>query len=151
MNDDPIDAVTDADSRPPADADQVEQVKEAAVSFSDGLLMAFRLEGSSSASVDGSEIEVRIDATNGSGHDGPNGLGLLIGPGGPHPAGNPGPGRVAAQRRLGDHETRLRIDVAGYREKRRVALERFARGVADMVKESGSPARSTRCRRRTAR
>ena len=45
--------------------------------------------------------------------------------------------RVAAQRRLGDHETRLRIDVAGYREKRRGALERFAREVADLVKESG--------------
>ena len=137
MNDDPIDAVTDADSRPPADADQVEQVKEAAVSFSDGLLTAFRLEGSSSASVDGNEIEVRIDATNGSGHDGPNGLGLLIGPGGRTLLAIQDLARVAAQRRLGDHETRLRIDVAGYREKRRVALERFARGVADMVKESG--------------
>ena len=45
--------------------------------------------------------------------------------------------RVAAQRRLGDHETRLRVDVAGYREKRRQALERFAATVAAQVKESG--------------
>ena len=137
MNDDPIDAVTDVASRPQADAEQVEQVKEAAVSFSDGLLTAFRLEGSSSASIDGIEIEVRIDATDGPGHDGPNGLGLLIGPGGRTLLAIQDLARVAAQRRLGDHETRLRIDVAGYREKRRIALERFARGVAEMVKESG--------------
>jgi hypothetical protein len=45
MNDDPIDAVTDADSRREVDAEQVEQVKEAAVSFSDGLLTAFRARG----------------------------------------------------------------------------------------------------------
>jgi spoIIIJ-associated protein len=45
--------------------------------------------------------------------------------------------RVAAQRRLGDHDTRLRVDVAGYREKRRTALERFAREVAELVKSSG--------------
>jgi spoIIIJ-associated protein len=31
----------------------------------------------------------------------------------------------------------LRVDVAGYREKRRAALERFASTVADQVKESG--------------
>ena len=137
MNDDPIDAVTDVASRPQADAEQVEQVKEAAVSFSDGLLTAFRLEGSSSASIDGIEIEVRIDPTDGPGHEGPNGLGLLIGPGGRTLLAIQDLARVAAQRRLGDHETRLRIDVAGYREKRRIALERFARGVAEMVKESG--------------
>ena len=133
MNDDPI----DADNRPPVDAEQVEQVKEAAVSFSDGLLRAFRLEDSSSATIDGNEIEVRIDAAGGPGHDGPNGLGLLIGPGGRTLLAIQDLAGVAAQRRLGDHETRLRIDVAGYREKRRIALERFARGVAEMVKESG--------------
>ena len=43
-----------------------------------------------------------------------------------HAAGIQDLARVAAQRRLGDHETRLRVDVAGYREKRRAALERFA-------------------------
>ena len=44
--------------------------------------------------------------------------------------------RVAAQRRLGDHDTRLRIDVAGYRERRQVALGGFARKVAAEVRES---------------
>lgn len=45
--------------------------------------------------------------------------------------------RVAAQRRLGDHDTRLRVDVGGYRERRREALGRFAVQMADEVKASG--------------
>ena len=57
-------------------------------------------------------------------------LGLLIGPGGRTLLAIQDLARVAAQRRLGDHETRLRVDVAGYREKRRVgpgALRRDGR------------------------
>jgi len=45
--------------------------------------------------------------------------------------------RVASQRRLGDQETRLRVDIAGYRERRREALSRFALKVAEDVKETG--------------
>jgi spoIIIJ-associated protein len=45
--------------------------------------------------------------------------------------------RVAAQRRLGDHDTRLRVDVAGYRERRRVALGAFAEQVAAQVVAEG--------------
>ena len=108
----------------------VAEVRQAAETFIGGLVDAFGLTGTTSATVDGSEIEVRIDAQG-------NGLGLLIGPGGRTLLAIQDLARVAAQRRLGDHETRLRIDVAGYREKRRVALERFARNVADLVKESG--------------
>ena len=108
----------------------VEDVRAAAEEFARGLVEAFGLEGSTSSAVDGTEIEVRIDA------DG-NGLGLLIGPSGRTLLAIQDLARVAAQRRLGDHETRLRIDVAGYREKRRGALERFASEVADLVKESG--------------
>jgi spoIIIJ-associated protein len=45
--------------------------------------------------------------------------------------------RVASQRRIGDHTTRLRLDIMGYREKRRVALARFAMEQADAVAETG--------------
>ena len=91
----------------------------------------------------GTEIEVRVD--------GPS-LGLLIGPGGRTLLGIQDLARVAAQRRLGDHETRLRVDVAGYREKRRVALERFAvDGGRAGALDAASPDRWTRCRRPTAR
>ena len=65
-------------------------------------------------------------------------LGLLIGPGGRTLAAVQDLARVSAQRRLGDHETRLRVDVAGYRERRRAALERFARTVAAQVVETGN-------------
>jgi spoIIIJ-associated protein len=125
------------DQQPDTDSDDAEhaavdvaEVQRAAETFAGGLVDAFGLVGTTSSTVDGNEIEVRIDAEG-------DGLGLLIGPGGRTLLAIQDLARVAAQRRLGDHDTRLRIDVAGYREKRRVALERFARNVADLVKESG--------------
>ena len=44
--------------------------------------------------------------------------------------------RVASQRKLGDHDTRLRIDVAGYRERRRGALEKFATDSNSEIRKS---------------
>jgi spoIIIJ-associated protein len=116
------------DDAPVADAADVEAVREAALSFVGGLTSAFGLAAEVDAGVDGSEIEVRVSGDS---------LGLLIGPGGRTLLAIQDLARVAAQRRLGDHDTRLRVDVAGYREKRRVALERFATTVAEQVKESG--------------
>ncbi len=111
----------------PSEAD-VQSVRDAAVAFVGGLSTAFGFDATVDASVEGSEIEVRVDGGS---------LGLMIGPGGRTLLAIQDLARVAAQRRLGDHDTRLRIDVAGYREKRRVALERFAATVAEQVKESG--------------
>jgi spoIIIJ-associated protein len=108
----------------------VEDVRAAAEQFTSGLVGAFGLQATTSSVVDGREIEVRVDAAG-------DGLGLLIGPSGRTLLAIQDLARVAAQRRLGDHDTRLRVDVAGYREKRRAALERFAREVADLVKQSG--------------
>ena len=107
----------------------VEDVSGAAVEFAQGLVTAFGFEATTSSEIDGNEIEVHIDA--------PDGLGLLIGPSGRTLLAIQDLARVAAQRRLGDHDTRLRIDVAGYRQRRRAALERFARDVAEQVKQSG--------------
>jgi spoIIIJ-associated protein len=46
--------------------------------------------------------------------------------------------RSMVQRRfVGQSHARVRVDVAGYRARRRAALERFATGVAESVKESG--------------
>ena len=106
----------------------VEAVRDAALGFVSGLTDAFGFQTTVESMVEGSEIEVRVS--------GPS-LGLLIGPGGRTLLAIQDLARVAAQRRLGDHDTRLRVDVAGYREKRRVALERFATTVAEQVKESG--------------
>lgn len=116
---------SEAPQDPPVDP---AAVGAAAVAFVEGLVDAFGLSGTTElASVD-SEFEVSV-----SGDD----LGLLIGPGGRTLAAVQDLARVAAQRRLGDHETRLRVDVAGYRERRRAALERFARTVASQVVETG--------------
>ena len=104
-------------------------VGAAAVAFVEGLVDAFGLVGTTELSSVDNEFEVSV-----AGDD----LGLLIGPGGRTLAAVQDLARVAAQRRLGDHETRLRVDVAGYRERRRAALERFARSVAAQVVETGN-------------
>lgn len=106
-----------------------EQVGDAAVAFVDGLTDAFGAEASSELQVDGTELDVRVTG---------EGLGLLVGPGGRTLNAIQDLTRVSAQRRLGDHETRLRVDVAGYRARRNEALARFAAEVAASVRESGS-------------
>jgi spoIIIJ-associated protein len=95
----------------------------------DGLVEAFGASGSSELLVDGIELDVKVAG---------DGLGLLVGPGGRTLNAIQDLARVSAQRRLGDHETRLRVDIAGYRERRSAALERFAAEVAQSVRESGT-------------
>ncbi len=106
-----------------------QEVGDAAVAFMDGLAGAFGAEPSTELDVDGTNLEVRVSGSE---------LGLMVGPGGRTLMAIQDLARVASQRRLGDHDTRLRIDVGGYREKRREALERFAAAVAAQVIESGA-------------
>ncbi len=106
-----------------------EEVGDAAVSFMNDLVSAFGATGEAQLSIDGSELEVRVVGDD---------LGLLVGPGGRTLNAVQDLVRVSAQRRLGDHETRLRIDVAGYRERRTAALGKFAADVAAQVRESGT-------------
>lgn len=106
-----------------------QEVGDAAVAFMNDLTNAFGATGSADLTVDGIELDVQV-----TGED----LGLLVGPGGRTLNAIQDLVRVAAQRRLGDHETRLRIDVAGYRERRSAALAKFAADVAQQVRESGS-------------
>lgn len=105
------------------------EVGDAAVAFIDGLTDAFGLASTTTLRVEGTELDVMVEG---------EGLGLLVGPGGRTLAAVQDLARVAAQRRLGDHETRLRVDVAGYRQRRHEALAKFARDVADTVRSSGS-------------
>lgn len=98
--------------------------------FLDGLLHAFGLEGSvAEGEIDEETLEVRIEGDD---------LGLLIGPKGQTLQAVQELSRAAVQRRLaGGREARIRVDVAGYRQRRREALEQFARQLADEVKTSG--------------
>ncbi len=106
-----------------------DEVGAAAVAFMDGLTDAFGLEGSSTLQVD--DLDLRVDVAGSE-------LGLLVGPGGRTLNAIQDLARVSAQRRLGDHDTRLRIDVAGYRERRETALASFARDVAEQVRTTGT-------------
>lgn len=104
------------------------QVGEEALKFMDELVAAFGLTATSELVEDGDDLEVRLHGDN---------LGLLVGPKGTTLQAVQDLARVASQRRLGDHDTRLRIDVGGYRERRKEALGRFAIQMADEVKQSG--------------
>ncbi|TFH16143.1 MAG: protein jag [Acidimicrobiales bacterium] len=106
-----------------------EEVGTAAVAFMEGLTTAFGADADVAVEVDGIELDVTVSGSE---------LGLLVGPGGRTLNAVQDLARVAAQRRLGDHETRLRVDVAGYRERREAALSAFARDVAGQVVASGT-------------
>ena len=118
----------DTDTSEPQPSIDPEQVGAAAVEFMTGLANAFGTPATATLSTEGTELEVRVDG---------NELGLLIGPGGRTLLAVQDLARVASQRRLGDHDTRLRIDISGYRERRRAALEKFATAVADEVLSNG--------------
>ena len=104
------------------------QVGEEAQRFMDALVSAFGLSGTSELVEDGDDLEVRVHGQE---------LGLLVGPRGTTLQAVQDLARVASQRRLGDHDTRLRVDVGGYRERRRVALGKFAMQMAEEVTSSG--------------
>jgi spoIIIJ-associated protein len=98
--------------------------------FVEELVAAFGLNGETSLLEDGDDLEVQVDGDD---------LGLLVGPRGATLLAVQDLARVASQRRLGDHSTRLRVDIGGYRVRRREALIRFAAQVAEEVLRTGSP------------
>ena len=107
-----------------------QEVGDAAVAFMSGLATAISDDATTELSVDGTTLEVTVEGSD---------LGVLIGPGGRTLIAVQDLARVASQRRLGDHDTRLRVDVSGYRERRRQALAKFTATVAAQVLESGEP------------
>jgi spoIIIJ-associated protein len=104
------------------------QVGDEARKFIDELVAAFDFEGTTELIEDGDDLEIRVHGEN---------LGLLVGPRGTTLQAVQDLARVASQRRLGDHDTRLRVDIGGYRQRRKEALDRFAVQMAEEVKESG--------------
>ena len=97
-------------------------------SFLEGLLDAFDLEGEVAVGVGEDEaLEARVDGDD---------LGLLIGPKGQTLQAVQELARAVLQRAFPD-SARLRVDIGGYRERRREALERFTRQVAEQVLSSG--------------
>ena len=109
-----------------------EQVGQEAQRFVQGLVDAFGIAGMASVHREDDDIEVKVDGTD---------LGLLVGPRGSTLQAVQELTRVASQRRLGDHDTRLRVDVGGYRERRKEALSAFAQQVAAQVVADGAAKR----------
>ncbi len=103
-----------------------------AVDFVTGLVEAFGAEASvvSEHLSDDDAIEIRVEGED---------LGLLVGQRGNTLSSISELTRTAvAQQHSGRLEGRLRVDVAGYRARRKEALERFVSQVADKVFDTGA-------------
>jgi len=103
----------------------VEAQAEHAAQFAGSLVEAMGLKGSASARVEDETVLVAIDG---------EGLGLLVGPGGKMLMAVEELVRAVVQHGLSGRSARLRVDVGGYRERRREALAAFARQVAEEVR-----------------
>jgi spoIIIJ-associated protein len=101
---------------------------EAAAEFLSGLAEAFGVEATTEIVAMDDDVEVRLHGDD---------LGLLIGPRGQTLQAVQDLTRIAVQRHDEDRHGRLRIDIAGYRERRREALARFTEQVASQVVASG--------------
>jgi spoIIIJ-associated protein len=99
--------------------------------FLRGLVSAFGVECTVARNeLDGGDtIELAVEGTD---------VGMLIGPRGQTLSAIQELTRTVVQRKVGDNQPRLVVDVAGYRKDRREALERFTREVAAQVVASGT-------------
>lgn len=113
----------------PVDEPSLEEQGETARAFVEGLVQAFDLEAQvATRALDEDTIEVAVTG---------EGLGVLIGPKAETLGAVQELARTVVQRQVSGRSGRIVVDVAAYRQKRREALERFTRGVADDVKSSG--------------
>ncbi|MDE0134835.1 MAG: hypothetical protein OXM54_08365 [Acidimicrobiaceae bacterium] len=110
-------------------AEQQAMVQE----FLDGLVGAFGIDAKAvSVAEDGDSFEVNLEGEK-------EALGLLIGPRGRHVVALQEVAKTMLQRRLpGVRRARVRVDVGGYRQRRREALEAYVRELAGAVLESGT-------------
>jgi spoIIIJ-associated protein len=98
--------------------------------FVNGLVDAFGATATVvTTKVDDENAEVRVEGTD---------LGLMVGPKGATLAAIQELSRTVVHRQVpGTAAGRVRVDVAGYRQRRREALERFVQQVAEEVRSSG--------------
>lgn len=118
--------------QPQGDQPHVEAstVSAVATTFLEGVLRSAGLVGSVMSKVENDDIDIQVDGDD---------LNVLVGQRGTTLMALQDLTRVVSQRRLGDHDTHLRVDIAKYRERRREALGRFAVKVANEVLAGGEP------------
>lgn len=97
--------------------------------FLAGLLSSFGVQADVEVrTIDDETVELAVTGDD---------LGVLIGPGGSTLTAVQEVTRTVVQRQTGGRNGRILVDVGGYRQKRKAALERFTHGVAEQVKASG--------------
>ena len=105
----------------------VEAQADRAAAFTRELVEAMGLSGTVTSRVDDDTVLVAVEG---------EGLGLLVGPRGSTLQAIEELVRAVVQHGLSGRSARLRVDVGGYRERRREALAAFARQVADEVRDT---------------
>lgn len=106
----------------------VEDQAAAAEEFVSGFVAAIGLEGDVTSTIDDDIIEIQVEGSE---------LGLLVGPKAATLSAIEELTRAVVQREAGGHAARVRVDVGGYRAKRRAALEVFTRSIVEEVLSSG--------------
>ncbi|MCH7788389.1 MAG: Jag N-terminal domain-containing protein [Acidobacteria bacterium] len=104
----------------------VDEQAEVAKAFMTDLLVAFEIDGTV-------EISTVDEDTREVSADGGDGIGLLIGPKGRTIDAIQELVRTTVQRRSAPGSGRVKVDIAGYRQRRKEALERFVLGIAEEV------------------
>jgi len=120
------------ESKPMEDAMSLQEQSTLVIEFLDGLLEAFELDADVYAErVDDETMEMRVENVQG--------VGLLIGPKGNTLRAVEDLSRMLVQRKSdGNCEGRIRVDIGGYRERRRAALESFCEKIALEVRDNGT-------------
>ena len=106
----------------------IEEQARAAEDFTRGLVDAFDLGAQVDTVIEDDTVLVEVTGDN---------LGLLVGPRGVTLTAIEELVRTVVQRQTDGHGARIHVDVAGYRAKRRDALEEFTRKLAAEVLETG--------------
>ena len=106
----------------------IEEQAEAAEEFVAGLVAAMGFEADVTSEVDDDTIEVQVEGSE---------LGLMVGPKGSTLASIDELTRAVVQREAGGNAARVRVDIAGYRAKRRAALTSFTLKVVEEVIATG--------------
>lgn len=106
----------------------VEEQAEAASEFTRGLVDAFGAAANVRTEIDDDAVLVAIEGEK---------LGLLVGPRGTTLHAIEELVRTVVQRQTGGHGARINVDVAGYRARRREALDTFTRQLVQRALETG--------------
>ena len=120
------------ESKPMEEAMSLQEQSTLVIEFLDGLLEAFELDADVYAErVDEETVEMRVENVQG--------VGLLIGSKGNTLRAVEDLSRMLVQRKSdGNCEGRIRVDIGGYRERRRAALESFCEKIALEVRDNGT-------------